>query len=224
MGPHFGNFTGPTTGPGVGSAAAGPDTVAATETVSGAQGSDQTLHVPGGGVIENAADDTDNYGRGYGAGGYGAGASETRRAEQAMGVGTGYYHGVGNTARAGVGAEGGPGAIPGAGYGSGTGAGLGTAGATGATGAAADRGVGAGNVGHAAGKASVSDRIVGALPSQDDVGYLANWNSVRLGSVQKAAGAVTGNETLAARGEARKVRAWHLQLPISILTSDLTLF
>ena len=148
MGPHFGNFTGPTTGPGVGSATGGPGAVAATEATAGAPGSDQTLHVPGGGVIENAADDTDNYGRGYGAGGYGAGASEMRRAEQAMGVGTGYYHGVGDpqATRAGFGTAEGPGAIPGAGYGSGTGAGLGTAAgaarATGAAGATTDSAAG----------------------------------------------------------------------------------
>ncbi|TCD69639.1 hypothetical protein EIP91_006864 [Steccherinum ochraceum] len=54
----------------------------------------QPIHAVSGSdyLVENASGDSDNYGRGYGAGGYGAGARLARQTEQVAGQGTGYAH------------------------------------------------------------------------------------------------------------------------------------
>lgn len=170
-----------------------------------ANGANDFMTVQGNtGLVDNAADDTDNYGRGYGAGGYGAGANQLRRTEQATGVGTGYgYGGPAGPATAEA-TGGGPGpAVAGGNAGNtgydGGGPGLGAAGTAGAAGATAGAGAGAGHYGHhdtqtgpslatnagPTGKVSTSDRV--------------------MGSIEKVAGSITGNRTLAARGEARKL-------------------
>lgn len=138
--------------------AGGPATgTAASVGPAAVPGSGQTAQVPGGlGIVDNAADDTDNFGRGYGAGGYGAGASPVRRTEQATGVGTGYYQGVGSNVSPSTGYGGGPGVASGGAAAAGGAAG--TVGAAQAGGAGSQTAAG----GPAAtGKAPTSDRIVG---------------------------------------------------------------
>ncbi|KAH8101300.1 hypothetical protein BXZ70DRAFT_1007676 [Cristinia sonorae] len=73
LGAHFGNYTGAQSEPGI-PATAFP-------------GNSRSLSLVG---KASLADASDNYGRGYGAGGYGAGASDVQRREQATASGTVY--------------------------------------------------------------------------------------------------------------------------------------